>query len=110
MGASKADAFSVEQQDLASLSKALAHPPRIAIIQYLMNVDSCICGDIVNELPLAQPTVSQHLKELKLAGIVKGNIEGNSICYCIDTDKIQALLGFIQSIVASKQANPNPCC
>lgn len=110
MGASKADAFSVEQQDLASLSKALAHPARIAIIQYLMNVDSCICGDIVNELPLAQPTVSQHLKELKLAGIVKGNIEGNSICYCIDTDKIKALLGFIQSLVASKQANPNPCC
>lgn len=96
MGASKADAFSVEQQDLASLSKALAHPVRIAIIQYLMIADSCTCGDIVNDLPLAQPTVSQHLKELKLAGIVKGNIEGNPLCFCIETDKFRPYLALFK--------------
>ena len=108
MGASKADAFSVEQQDLASLSKALAHPARIAIIQYLMNVDSCICGDIVNELPLAQPTISQHLKELKAAGIIKGTVEGTSVCYCLDTKNLTMVQSFIEAMSSS---NPqNHCC
>ena len=66
MGASKLDSFSATQNELASLFKALSHPARIAIVDYLLAVDSCICGDIVNELPLAQPTISQHLKELKM--------------------------------------------
>ena len=65
MGASKSESFSVEQNEMATLFKALSHPARIAIVDYLLTVDSCICGDIVNELPLAQPTISQHLKELK---------------------------------------------
>ena len=65
MGASKSESFSVEQNEMANLFKALSHPARIAIVDYLLSVDTCICGDIVNELPLAQPTVSQHLKELK---------------------------------------------
>jgi DNA-binding transcriptional ArsR family regulator len=84
MGASKIESFTQEQNQLASLFKALSHPARVAIIEYLLRVDSCICGDIVNELPLAQPTVSQHLKELKNVGLIKGSIEGTSICYCID--------------------------
>ena len=82
MGASKTDHFTEKQNQLAAIAKALGHPARVAIIEYLLSVDSCICGDIVNVLPLAQPTVSQHLKELKNAGIIKGNIEGNAICYC----------------------------
>ncbi len=84
MGATKTDHFTERQNQLATLAKAIAHPARIAILDYLIKVDSCICGDIVNELPLAQPTVSQHLKELKNAGLIKGDIEGNTICYCIN--------------------------
>ena len=86
MGATKHNSFSEENNNLALLFKALAHPARIAIVDYLLKVDNCICGDIVNELPLAQPTVSQHLKELKNAGIIKGAIEGTAICYCLNTE------------------------
>lgn len=74
MGASKTDHFTDKQNEIATLAKALAHPARVAIIDYLLKVNTCICGDIVNELPLAQPTVSQHLKELKNAGLIKGEI------------------------------------
>jgi DNA-binding transcriptional ArsR family regulator len=110
MGASKADSFSLEQQSLANLAKALAHPARIAIIQHLIRVKSCICSNIVSELPLAQPTVSQHLKELKSAGIIKGSIEGNAFCYCINAEKSEALLSFLSAIVNSKPSNSNLCC
>eukprot|EP01036_Dinobryon_divergens_P051657 gene51657-69127_t len=79
MGATKTDYFTERQNQLAALAKALAHPARIAILDYLLKVDACVCGDIVNELPLAQPTVSQHLKELKAAGLIKGSIEGNKV-------------------------------
>ncbi|HMT29846.1 MAG TPA: metalloregulator ArsR/SmtB family transcription factor [Bacteroidia bacterium] len=84
MGASKTDFFTQDQVELAAVAKALGHPARIAIIQHLLKVNSCVCGDIVSELPLAQPTVSQHLKELKSAGLIKGSIEGNALCYCIN--------------------------
>ena len=76
MGTTKTEHFTDKQNAIATLAKALGHPARVAIIEYLMKVDTCICGDIVNELPLAQPTVSQHLKELKNAGLIKGSIEG----------------------------------
>lgn len=84
MGASKTEEFSKRQNDIAILLKALAHPARIAIIEYLLKTNTCVCGDIVAELPLAQSTVSQHLKELKLAGLIKGEIEGPAVCYCIN--------------------------
>ncbi|MCU0354005.1 MAG: metalloregulator ArsR/SmtB family transcription factor [Cytophagales bacterium] len=84
MGLTKTESFTEQQNRLAGYFKALAHPARVAILQVLIEKNACICGDIVDELPLAQPTVSQHLKELKNAGIIKGNIEGTSICYCID--------------------------
>ncbi|MBL7897237.1 MAG: winged helix-turn-helix transcriptional regulator, partial [Crocinitomicaceae bacterium] len=76
MGASKTENFTDKQNQIAQIAKAMGHPARIAIIEYLLKAESCICGDIVNELPLAQPTVSQHLKELKNAGIIQGSIEG----------------------------------
>jgi ArsR family transcriptional regulator, arsenate/arsenite/antimonite-responsive transcriptional repressor len=79
MGISKTESFTEEQNKIALVLKALAHPARIAIIEYLLSVDSCICGDIVKELPLAQATISQHLKELKNANIIKGSIEGTAI-------------------------------
>jgi ArsR family transcriptional regulator, arsenate/arsenite/antimonite-responsive transcriptional repressor len=98
MGASKTDHFSASQNAIAVLAKALGHPARVAIIEYLLSVDSCICGDIVNELPLAQPTVSQHLKELKNAGLIKGSIDGNAICYCINESAVAALQAFFTHI------------
>lgn len=84
MGLSKTEEFTKTQNDLAVILKALGHPARIAILQFLIRSKSCVCGDIVDELPLSQSTVSQHLKELKNAGLIKGNIDGPSICYCID--------------------------
>ncbi|MBD3724722.1 MAG: metalloregulator ArsR/SmtB family transcription factor [Flavobacterium sp.] len=107
MGASKADFFTKEQNDLAVLFKAMSHPARIAIIQYLLHVDSCICGDIVNELPLAQPTVSQHLKELKNAGIIQGNVEGTAICYCLNLETMQKIQHYFGEISQKLQ---NKCC
>lgn len=84
MGLSKTEEFKKTHLDLAAVTKALGHPARIAILQFLIKSKSCICGDIVEELPLSQSTVSQHLKELKSAGLIKGNIDGPSVCYCID--------------------------
>ena len=87
MGLTKTENFTFQQNELAQIAKVLGHPGRIAIIQYLLKVNQCICGEIVNEIALAQPTISRHLKELKSIGIIKGTIEGTSINYCIDADK-----------------------
>ena len=84
MGATKTEIFTEKQNKLAVMMKALAHPARIAIIQYLIKAPACICGDLVDELGLAQATISQHLKELKNVGLIQGTIEGTSVCYCID--------------------------
>lgn len=84
MGLTKTEEFTKTHNDLAALTKALGHPARIAILQFLASQESCVCGDIVDELPLSQSTVSQHLKELKKSGLIKGNIDGPSVCYCID--------------------------
>ena len=108
MGASKSESFSVEQNEMATLFRALSHPARIAIVDYLLTVDTCICGDIVNELPLAQPTVSQHLKELKNAGVIKGNIEGNAICYCIDEKTLNVLKEYFTKIIFA--VSSKNCC
>lgn len=83
MGLTKTEIFTDEQNRLAIQLKALAHPARIAILQHLMATDSCICGDLTGELGLAQATISQHLKELKNAGLIQGTIDGVSVCYCI---------------------------
>lgn len=84
MGITKTEIFTAKQNKLAQMLKALAHPARIAIIQHLIKAEECICGDLVEELGLAQATISQHLKELKNIGIIKGCVEGTSISYCID--------------------------
>ena len=87
MGSTKSEEFSVKDNKIARYAKALGHPARIAILRLLIKRDSCICGDIVDELPLSQSTVSQHLKELKEAGLIKGDIDGVKICYCIDENE-----------------------
>jgi predicted transcriptional regulator len=84
MGATKTDLFTKQQNDIANMAKAIAHPARIAILQYLVKKNACVCGDLVDVLGLAQPTTSQHLKELKNAGIIQGTVEGASVCYCIN--------------------------
>ncbi|MCU0325848.1 MAG: metalloregulator ArsR/SmtB family transcription factor [Spirosomaceae bacterium] len=109
MGITKTESFTTQQNELANILKALAHPARVAIIDYLLTVDECICSDIVNELPLAQPTVSQHLKELKNAGIIKGSIDGKSICYCIDEKKIIILREYLDAILLSIKQTDKIC-
>ncbi|NCD68212.1 ArsR/SmtB family transcription factor [Mucilaginibacter agri] len=96
MGITKTEIFSEEQNRLALLLKAIAHPARIAILQHIIAANACICGDLVDELGLAQATISQHLKELKNAGIIQGTIEGVKVCYCIEPKTwslLQAQLG-----------------
>ncbi len=109
MGATKTDQFTEKQNEAAMLLKALGHPARIAIIEFLLKSDSCICGDIVDELPLAQPTVSQHLKELKTAGFIKGNVEGNAICYCVD-EKTWSRFKKITDALFQKYEKKINCC
>lgn len=84
MGATKTTNYTIQEMSIAKYAKALSHPARVAILNLLLKKQSCVCGDIVDELPLSQSTVSQHLKELKEVGLIKGDIEGTSVCYCID--------------------------
>lgn len=89
MAKTKIEGFTVEETELADIAKALSHPARLRILKILAEVDVCMCGEIVDLLPLAQATVSQHLKELQRVGFIKGNIEGPKTCYCINTATIQ---------------------
>lgn len=109
MGASNTELFTRRQNDIANIMKALAHPARVAIIDYLLKTNSCICGDIVKVLPLAQPTVSQHLKELKNAELIKGNIEGNAICYCINEKTFLKFEQFLSEF-SIKMEKKKSCC
>ncbi len=86
MGVTKADKFTDDQNKVAALAKAIAHPARVAILEHLIKTDTCITGDLVDVLPLSQATVSQHLKELKRVGLIKGDIQGTSVCYCLDKE------------------------
>ncbi len=85
MGLAKTEMFTDQQNEIALFAKVFGHPARVSILQHLFKIDTCVCGDLVNEIGLAQPTISQHLKELKHLGLIKGNVEGTSVCYCIDT-------------------------
>lgn len=84
MGATKTTDYTQQEMSIAKYAKAFSHPARVAILNLLLKKQACVCGDIVDELPLSQSTVSQHLKELKEVGLIKGDIEGASVCYCID--------------------------
>ena len=85
-------------EELAALAKALGHPARVQIMRLLVRRDACICGDIVDELPLAQSTVSQHLKVLKEAGLVKGEIDGPRVCYCVEPRTLRRLKALVGSL------------
>lgn len=109
MGATKAGEFTVNDNNLSKYAKALAHPARIAILKLLLKKNACICGDIVDELPLSQSTVSQHLKELKDAGLIKGSIDGVKICYCIDGDEWKRANSMLSDLFATYRESGN-CC
>ena len=87
MGITKSEMYSKSQNDLAIFFKVLGHPARVAILQYIGSQNACICNDLVEEIGLAQATISQHLKELKSIGLLKGEVEGKSMCYCINVDR-----------------------
>ncbi len=111
MGVTKTDLFTAEQNDLAQIAKAFAHPARIAIIDYLLKARACINGDLVEELGLAQATISQHLRELKDTGIIKGTIEGVSVSYCIDPVRWAEIQGLLKNMFDQYEAPPrSECC
>lgn len=109
MGISKVEMFSRKEAELADFAKALAHPARIAIIQLLLKKQSCVCGDIVDEIPLSQSTISQHLKELKKIGLIKGEVDGAKVCYCID-EKTWKRFSFKLGGFINQQPASNTCC
>ncbi|NNU34437.1 winged helix-turn-helix transcriptional regulator [Mucilaginibacter sp. S1162] len=109
MGTTKTEIFTSEQNRLAVQLKAIAHPARIAILQELIKANACICGDLVEELGLAQATISQHLKELKNAGLIQGTIEGVSVCYCIEPKARKNLQNELNDLFSSYQ-DKNNCC
>ena len=109
MGITKTDMFNDKQNQLAQLFKAIGHPARIAIIEYLLQVDQCISKDIVDELPLAQTTIVQHLRELKQAKIIQGTIDGNSICYCLNPKKFDLLKSYFTDFTTALNKAGN-CC
>lgn len=109
MGTTKTEEFTVKQNKIAKYTKALAHPARIAILELLIKKQACICGDIVDELPLSQSTVSQHLKELKEAGLIKGDIDGVKVCYCIDEKEWENAKTYLNTLF-SAYSNKTKCC
>ncbi len=107
MGVTKTELFSPRQNQLAAFAKVFAHPARVAIIEHLLAADTCCNSDLVGELGLAQATISQHLKELKTAGILRGTVEGVSVNYCIDADQWQACQAAFLSLFEGYQP---PAC
>lgn len=110
MGTTKSDEFSVKDNRLAKYAKALAHPARIAILKMLIQRQACICGDIVDHLPLSQSTISQHLKELKSSGLIKGDIEGVKVCYCIDEKEWSVAKNLLNALFLSQETANTKCC
>jgi DNA-binding transcriptional ArsR family regulator len=109
MGTSKTEEFTNKDNKISKYAKALAHPARIAILNVLIKNQTCVCGDIVDELPLSQSTVSQHLKELKEAGLIKGDIEGSKVCYCIDEKEWDNAKSYLNKLFESYTIK-NKCC
>ncbi|RIV46504.1 MULTISPECIES: ArsR/SmtB family transcription factor [Flagellimonas] len=91
MGLTKTYMFTTKQNDLAKIAKVLAHPARVAILEYISKQDACICTDLVDIIGLSQPTISQHLNEIKKIGLLKGTFEGKNLCYCIDQERWEEL-------------------
>lgn len=110
MNMKKAYTYTVKEEIIAKYAKALAHPARVAILNLLLKKETCVCGYLVEELPLSQSTVSQHLKALKLAGLIKGEIEGASICYCIDIKEWNRAKITLSDLFACINDKKDVCC
>jgi DNA-binding transcriptional ArsR family regulator len=109
MGTTKTEEFTLKENKIAAYAKAFAHPARIAILKLLIQKNACVCGDIVDELPLSQSTVSQHLKELKEAGLIKGSISGVKVCYCIDEKEWDNAKKYLNELFELQVKKKN-CC
>ena len=110
MGLAKTEIFTDSQNKIALFAKVFGHPARVAILQQLFKLNTCVCGNLVTEIGLAQPTISQHLKELKSLGLIKGNVEGTSVCYCIDKENWQDMKVTMQDFLNQDIEQNNTCC
>ena len=110
MGLTKTEMFTDLQNEISLFAKVLGHPARIAILQHLFKIDSCVCGNLVNEIGLAQPTISQHLKELKHLGLIQGNIEGTSVCYCINMENWAKMKEIMFQFLNQDISKNEDCC
>lgn len=107
MGASKIDIYSSEVNEIATIAKVFSHPARVAILQYISKQNTCICNDIVDEIGLAQATISQHLKVINDAKLLEGTFEGKSLCYCLNIERFQELQSLFNSFFNQTKSN---CC
>ncbi|MFV9550648.1 ArsR/SmtB family transcription factor [Algibacter sp. PT7-4] len=110
MGLAKTEMFTDTQNEIALFAKVFGHPARVAILEQLFKINTCYCGDLVNEIGLAQPTISQHLKELKHLGLIKGNVEGTSVCYCINTENWIKMKAVMIKFLDQDITTNNSCC
>lgn len=110
MGLTKTEIFTEEQNKIAIFAKVFGHPARVAILQHLFKIDSCFCGDLVDEVGLAQPTISQHLKELKYLGLIKGSVEGTNVCYCINKENWTAMKELMLEFLDQDISAEEDCC
>lgn len=110
MGLAKTEIFTDQQNEISLFSKVFGHPARVAILQHLFKINACVCGDLVNEIKLAQPTISQHLKELKLLGLIKGNVEGTSVCYCIHSKNWTKMKEVMFQFLNQDLSEKKDCC
>ena len=109
MGIAKSEIFTEQQNLIANLAKVLGHPARVAILQHLFKINACICGDLVDEIGLAQATISQHLKELKNSGLIQGTIDGTSVCYCINKERWNEMKETLSDLLDLDISQSN-CC
>lgn len=110
MGVTKKEKFTELQNQISLFAKVIGHPARVAILQHLFKINSSICGDLVDQIGLAQPTISQHLKELKNLGLIKGNVEGTSVCYCIDPENWRNMKNILSNFLDQDVIVQNDCC
>ncbi len=110
MGLVKSELFTDEQNQIANFAKVFGHPARIAILQHLFKIEACVCGELVDEIRLAQPTISQHLKELRHLGLIKGNVDGTKVCYCIDPEIWTKMKAIMIDFLNRDVNNKVDCC
>src|SRR5690625_1674782 len=109
MGRAKSEMFTSQQNQIALFAKVFGHPARVAILQHLFKIKTCVCGDLVGEIGLAQPTISQHLRELKQLGLIKGNVAGTSVCYCIHKENWVKMKEVMADFLDQDLTQPD-CC